>query len=217
MKLQVCLPGHSFSAEFFSCFIRLTQWLIKNKITYVINMAQSYSIHEVRNKCLQGDYRKGPEQKPFNGDQYTHIVWLDSDIIFTPQHIEQLLASDKQVIGGLYRTRNLKEFAAGNIENFTSDVIKPAVPLTPEYIKDKPSPVRVDYLGFGACVMKQGVIENLTFPWFRPELLTTEIDGVLCSAIPTEDIVLFRSLAKKGIDAFVDSNVIVGHLKSFTI
>lgn len=219
MKLMVCLPGNTFPAEFFCCYIRFTQWLIKNKIQYVINQASSYSIFEVRNKCLQGDYTKGPDQLPFNGDKYDKLLWLDSDIIFTPEQIETLLNTDKQVIAALYRTKKIKEYACGNIEGFTKPFIQPAVAVTDEYIKAHPAhtPIKVDYTGFGACVMKQGVIESISFPWFKPGVLTTLVDGVECSSIPTEDVLLFRELAKKGISAYVHPDVVVGHLKSFVI
>jgi hypothetical protein len=49
--------------------------------------------------CLGGDLRRGVNQKPFEGKlEYTHLMWIDSDIIFSVDNFKALLKQDKDVI-----------------------------------------------------------------------------------------------------------------------
>ena len=52
---------------------------------------------------LGGDVLAGPNQKPFQGKvDYDVIVWIDSDIIFTPEDVFKLLDSPHDVTAGVY-------------------------------------------------------------------------------------------------------------------
>ena len=61
---------------------------------------------------MLGNPEKGSDQKPFNGKEYDYILWIDNDIIFTPEDFQKLYKEDKDVISGLYVMANNTHFAA---------------------------------------------------------------------------------------------------------
>ena len=49
---------------------------------------------------------EGLDQQVFKGQEYDYILWLDDDIVFTPEDFEKLYKEDKDVISGLYLMAN---------------------------------------------------------------------------------------------------------------
>jgi len=106
MKILFCLPGSEYSGRFLTCWTNLLIHCLQRN--YQINVAQRSheDCYSVRNMCLGG-----PNQKPFGGKvDYDYIMWIDSDILFTPQHLEQLLDHDVDIIGGVYPTEDTKYY-----------------------------------------------------------------------------------------------------------
>ena len=53
--------------------------------------------------CLGGDVSRGAAQRAFNGQlDYDYIMWIDSDILFTPEQFVRLLSHDVDIVSGLY-------------------------------------------------------------------------------------------------------------------
>jgi hypothetical protein len=53
--------------------------------------------------CLGGNILAGENQKPFGGKlDYDYMMWIDSDIIFTPQQFQRLLDHNQDIVSGLY-------------------------------------------------------------------------------------------------------------------
>jgi hypothetical protein len=78
----------------------------------------------------------------------THILFVDDDMIYPEDTLEKLLAHDKDIIGGLYKTR---------YEN-------------PEYlIENKREDGTCDALGGGCLLVKTSVFRIIKQPWFNYE------------------------------------------------
>ncbi|MBD3393020.1 MAG: hypothetical protein GF418_13005 [Chitinivibrionales bacterium] len=57
----------------------------------------------VRNMYLGGDVMRGPAQKPFGGKlEYDYVMWIDADVLFTPEQFERLLKHDRDIVSGVY-------------------------------------------------------------------------------------------------------------------
>lgn len=85
-----CLPGNIFSGPFLECWTNLIAWCLASGIRPVVSREYSNNIYYSRNLCLGGDVMRGPEQKPFNGQiDYSHIMWIDSDILFSPEQFAE--------------------------------------------------------------------------------------------------------------------------------
>ena len=109
-----CLPGGSFSNTFLMCWSNTLYTLVKsNKYNIAISNDYSSHVHFVRAKCLGADVTAGPDQKPFQGKlDYDVILWLDSDMVFNYEMIEQLIESclyKYPVVSGVYAGQGGKE------------------------------------------------------------------------------------------------------------
>ncbi|MBD3391957.1 MAG: hypothetical protein GF418_07800, partial [Chitinivibrionales bacterium] len=103
LTIVFCLPGTSFSGSFLECWTNLMAWCLGNGIRPVLSRKQSCNIYYVRNMCLGGDVMRGPGQKPFGGKlEYDYVMWIDADVLFTPEQFERLLKHDRDIVSGVY-------------------------------------------------------------------------------------------------------------------
>ncbi len=165
--------------------------------------------------CLGADVLRGKNQVPFNGEiNYDYIMWIDSDILFTPQHFIQLLShKDKDIVSGLYPMEGgiaypvVKEW---NIDYFqkngTFEFLKTNDPIL--YNKQ---PFEVVYTGLGFVLVKKGVFEKIGYPWFPPEFFEFE-NGIydFCS----EDVGFCRKATRAGFKIWIDPTVVLRHEKT---
>ena len=206
----ICCPGQSFTGKFLTSLTYLIRHLHSKGFKVLFSTTFSRNIYEVRNKCLMGDPSNGPDQHLFNGQDYDYILWLDDDIIFTPEDFEKLYKEDKDVISGLYLMANGTQFAAVEVwdeeffkENGTFEF------LNKQDVSHRLLPFSVEYVGFGFLLFKKGIFEQLQYPWFEPTFL--EIKD--CIDFSMEDVTLCIKLRKSNIDVYVHPDVVVGHQK----
>ena len=79
-------------------------------------------------KTLGLDTLRGVNQKPFNGEvDYDVWVTIDSDVIFIPEQLEQLIEdTDKHpIVSGIYRMLDMKHYAA--VKTWNADYFKKQV------------------------------------------------------------------------------------------
>ena len=85
---------------------------------------------------------------------------------------------------------------------------------TLETMSKRRKPFTVDYAGFGWLMIRQGVFEQIEYPFFKPQWHTlkkgTENEIVDFSS---EDATFFLEMREKGIKCYIDPNVNVGHEK----
>ena len=211
IKVIFCLPASSFSGEFFDSFIDLIHYCYSKNIQFILSRHYSPVIYFVRNICLEGDVLRGRDQKPFNGESdYTHMMWIDSDIIFTPQHFQALLNHDKDIVSGVYMMKGGKYFAT--VENWDEDYFQRHGAFqfsTLESFKDRKGLIDVDYTGLGFMLVKKGVFESLKYPWFQP--VFHEIGD--CKDFSSEDASFCKMIKKNGYNVYIDPQIRVGHEK----
>jgi hypothetical protein len=117
IRVVFCLPGRSFSNAF------LIQWsetivALERTGRYDMKLSNGYSsfVPFARAICLGASVQRGPKQKPFDGKiEYDVLVWIDSDIVFGPQQVMDLIDAalqDHPVVSGIYMMDDGKHFAA---------------------------------------------------------------------------------------------------------
>lgn len=206
----ICCPGKSFSGKFIKNLTQLIKHLNNKGFKVYFCTTYSRNIYEVRNKCMFGNPQRGVDQKPFNGIEYDYILWIDDDIVFTPEQFQKLYKEDKQVISALYLMANNTQFAA--VEYWDEEYFQQNGSfefLNKEDINSRLLPFKVEYVGFGFLLFKHGVFEQLQYPWFEPTYL--EIKDA--TDFSMEDVTLCLKLKKKNINVYVHPEVIVGHDK----
>lgn len=214
-KIIFCLTGASFSGRFFDCFTELMHYCYKSNIDFAITRQESSVVYYVRNMCLGGDVLRGENQKPYNGKiEYSHLMWIDNDIVFSPQQFQKLLDYDKDIVSGIYMMSDGIHFAT--VQNWNEESFKKNGHfdfLKIEDIEQKTELVNVAYTGMGFMLIKKGVFESLTYPWFRPVFFSIGD----AKDFSSEDVSFCRLISEKGFKIFVDPQIRVGHEKKIVL
>ena len=208
-----CVPGRVFSNNFLQSWSELIIWCNSNNITPLLKNEYNSVVYYARNLCLSGDTLKGINQKPFQGEiKYDYIMWIDSDMVFTPLDFKVLLDMDKPIASGMYKTEDKVNYATV-IKMRKQDFIKNSTYefLNNDTLKILPDTFQVDYTGFGWILFKKGVLETLEYPWFRPYWYNY---GKNVKEFTSEDVGICKTLKEKGHKIVVNKNLIIGHEKS---
>ena len=210
-----CLPGRSFTNNFLTSWSELLLWCINNGITPLMVNRYSPNLYYVRNMCLGGNTVAGIHQKPFSGQvKYDYLMWIDSDVVFTPKQFVDLLEMNKPIASGLYMMHDNVHYAT--VEEMNDDIYRKNGHykfLTREDLKNKVGPFPVDYTGFGWMLIKQGVFEELEYPWFRPLWSDFSTETTTIQEFCMEDVAFCKLVKEKGYPVWIHPNVIVGHEK----
>lgn len=221
------LPGNSYSSQFLISWTNTFSYLLKTGL-YDIIIAPGVSsfVSFARMSTLGLNVLNGIDQKPINGTHFDIWITIDSDIIFTPEQVIQLIeGTDKHsVVSGLYRMSDLQHFAVvkewdtnyflqnGSFEFLTQDYIdnwKKETSL-------KYMPVNYTGLGFFAC--KKEVLYKMQYPYFDGELHEINVDSTkIIRDISGEDVNFCKNIVKAGYEIILDTDLRVGHLKQIII
>ena len=221
-KIVVALPGRTFSGRFMMNLLNTMMTLKSEGHDVVVTNEYSSYVTFSRMKTLGLDVRRGVDQKPFLG-KLDYDVWLtiDSDIIFTPDQILELIKDTEKypVVSGLYRMEDLTHYACvkeWDVEYFKQNgtfqfMKNEDLEGTPKYL-----PVAYNGMGFFAC--RREVLEKLKYPYFTYPLIEIEgKDGVLMRDMCSEDVAFCKNLTDAGIEVIVNTSLRVGHEKVLVI
>lgn len=213
----IAFPGKEFSGTF------LMQWsesLLKlTQLGYKIALTSDYSayIPFTRMMTLGLDTMRGNEQKPFDGKvEYDVWVTIDSDIIFTPKHLIELIEdTDKYpVISGMYKMSNSKYIAAvkeWNLAHFIKNGVYEFI--DPETFDKDLKHHEVAYVGMGFMACTREVLEKIEYPYFNYPTEELEVDGKTISQIFSEDVSFSKRVTDAGYKIVINTDLRVGHEK----
>lgn len=221
MKLLFCLPGYNYSGEFLIAWTRLVLGL--KEVGHEVMVSQNYSsfVPFARAKCLGADVLRGIKQKPFDGLEYDVLVWIDSDVLFTPEMVLELVNSQYQVTAGLYKMEDNKHFAVvkdwdvefykknGSFQFMDEDLVNRAKTIS-RYLP-------VAYSGMGLMAIKKDVIDKLEYPYFWYDLQKMKNGDVDIHEMCSEDVAFCKKLSDAGIPIMVDLSIRAGHQKRITL
>jgi hypothetical protein len=129
----------------------------------------------------------------------THVMFIDSDIIFKPSHVIELINFDEPVVGGAYSKRIEPVIATAwhSIDNWDTHV---------RLHEQTDSHIQVEAMALGFCLIKIQVFDNLELPWF--------ILGFKDGQYTGEDIEFFRNCKNNNVPVWLDVKVSleIGHL-----
>ena len=223
LSIVLCIPGNQFSSVFNRCLLSTVDFFYSNNIKYSYSNQYSSVVHFARSMCLGADLRRGIHQKPFDGKvQYTHLLWIDSDSVWTPQNLVDLLGRNVDVVAGHYLLHDQSGYATVSLKDWDLDYYKKNGKfkyLTDDDIKretekDKNALIETAYTGFGFLLMKKGVMESLDYPWFISMALDA---GDEVADITSEDVSCCLRLREKGYKVWVDPKVRIGHEKKVVL
>lgn len=213
MRIIFCLPGRSFSGKFLQSWTELHSACVHRGIDVLLSQRSNSNVYYVRAQCLGANVLRGKYQKPFDGAiKYDYVMWIDSDQVFKAEQFFKLLSHNKDIVGGLYLMEGGKQFAVVKDwdeeyfrQNSTFKFLEP-----PDLDKNKDL-MEVSYTGFGFLLIKYGVFENITYPWFEPQIINFNND---VTDFASEDVSFCLKAKKAGFKIHIDPTVIVGHEKT---
>ena len=221
-KIVVALPGRTFSGRFMMNLLNTMMTLKSQGHDVVVTNEYSSYVTFSRMKTLGLDVRRGVDQKPFLG-KLDYDVWLtiDSDIIFTPDQILELIKDTEKypVVSGLYRMEDLTHYACvkeWDIEYFKQNGTFQFMKV--EDLEGAPKYLPVAYNGMGFFACRRDVLEKMKYPYFSYPLIEIEgKDGVLLRDTCSEDVAFCKNLTDAGFEIMVNTKLVVGHEKTLVI
>ncbi len=132
-------------------------------------------------------------------NNFTHILWIDDDIIFSVNALETLVSKNKPVIGANYVHKDPTERRPVAI----------SLNKTRLDSKGKTGAEEVLIIGMGFFFLDLSVLKNIPAPYFESPWVP-EDNVLMC-----EDVYFCKKLRENGIKLHVDHDVQVGHVGSF--
>lgn len=103
--IHFCTPtyGGSVATDYFRSFVRSTEALHHNGIRFALSTISNESLVTRARNTLVSEF--------LSQKQGTHLLFIDADIGFEPQHVLSMLAamlrSDAKIVVGAYRTKDI--------------------------------------------------------------------------------------------------------------
>lgn len=132
----------------------------------------------------------------------THLMWIDSDMIFPADAVVRLFSHKAPVVGGVYHTRELP----GKIVGEMLDLQGNTVPI-PEAALREPAtaPFPVTLLPTGFLLTEMSVYDEVGWPWFESYYFDTADEEHMYFF--GEDVRFMKALGFKNIPVLCDPMV----------
>ena len=206
-NVLIATPGRNMENEYVVSLMDTVEVLNQKKISYKFINRYAPLVGMAREGTLMNsDFMDITSEKPLLGQAtYDKIIWIDSDISWTPEDFVKLYESEEDIVSGVYLSDRGAPMFSG------SEKPKNELLNTTEKFE-------VKYTGFGFLAVKQGVFESLTRPWFEPTFKKVTDESGKEYLIPQgEDFSFCAKATKAGYKIFVDPTVNVGHHKKVGI
>ena len=210
LKYLILLPiGSSISGLLIPQLLNLKSWCDRNNgDIYTVTGKPHNFARNLLATGGKGFINSGPPDAEI-------LIWVDSDILFTIEQLEELIKIDHPFAAGWYVSDLSNQVMCGNwdIEYFKQHKTIPF--LTKDELKDKAKLkiklLEVDFTGFGFVKMDSSLLKKMSYPYFT--LNEQNIDN--CIDLSSEDVSFCQNCFKAtGIKPAIVTNIQVGHLKS---
>jgi len=248
LKVIIGLPGDHFTQAFLLSWTNTIYTLLaSNKYDVKISPGKSSFVTFARMKTLGLDVLRGKNQKAFHDQEYDVFVSIDSDVVFSPIQLIELIECTKlhPVVSGYYMMQDNKNFAVVREWNKTyfaengsfkflqpKDVEEDMKKFNDEILerekaeKEKRDPgplsnpnfIKVCYTGLGFFACRKEVLEALSYPYFNCELQKMRgKNGTELVDMCGEDVALCKNIEDAGFDIMLNTRLRVGHEKNIIL
>jgi len=136
--------------------------------------------------CYIEDNRNGCVDYAINtGIDFTHLLWVDGDMIFPGDALGRLLAADKDIVGANYRQRTPPYGFTGVYHDMLDTHLL------------EPGLHRMRQMPTGLLLTKFDIYRKMGYPWFRPGLHNE----------PRDDIYFCRKAVDMGCEIWCDHDL----------
>lgn len=195
VKVMIAIPTQEFARR--ADFYDYVNMLEKPEETV---MTVSHGQSPARNRNIM-------IEQALNND-CTHILFLDDDMAFKPNLLNQLLAHDKDMVSGVYLMRNYPHFPVFFDQQFEDGRCKFS------FLENgRKGLVEAVNTGLGACLIKTDVFRKMSEELGKVWITLGELEkDHWC-----DDIAFFNKCRKAGFHLYVDLDCPVGHMMTAII
>ena len=186
MKLLIAVPTTDYiHAGFVKSLVDLTAELNRKKINYKVEILTGTLVYIARNKLANMAVN----------EHYTHVLWLDSDMVFNDQIVDDLMFCEKDMVCGAFVSRR-PPYGPCIYTSIRRNEI--------EKVKEfGTKPFRVDGCGF-ACVLTTTELLQAVAQKFGTTFQPTDYYG--------EDLAFCWRVGRIGREIWCEPTVRPGHL-----
>lgn len=202
-NVLIATPGHSVTIQYLKSLTNTIKVLSEENISWrFINQYSSQVSAAREGTTMDDNFLDITNNKPLLGKAtYDVMVWIDSDISWTPEDFLKLYRSDKDITSGVY---------------LSDQSVLMYTPSDKEHLKETEH-IQITHAGFGFIAIKQGVFENTPRPWFQTEYTKTTIKDKEYLIPYGEDYSFCTKARKEGYKIFLDPTVKVTHHKTISL
>lgn len=172
--------------------------LLGSGISFDVQPVQGPYVDTNRNLGVNAGRSHATYQNPLEG--YSHYLFIDSDISFTPAHLRFALNHKAPVVTLPYLTHEDNgEYQVGELDAYYKIISR--------YNKYERGTKRVSFTGGGFLLVESGVFSEIVYPWFHHSVVTVGLDSFAVG----EDVVFSAKLTEAGIPILCDFDHPVGH------
>lgn len=184
MKLMIAVPTTDFvHVEFMQSLVGLNAHLIRQGVNVSVRIMSGTLIYIARNRLALEAIENG----------YTHVLWLDSDMTFGPDILDDLMFCGHEMVCGAFVARR---------PNYSACVYTSLEPI--ERVQDfGTEPFRVAGCGF-ACVLTSVELLKAVYNQFATMFQPTAKNG--------EDLAFCDRVNKIGREIWCEPTVRPGHI-----
>jgi hypothetical protein len=211
VNLVIATPGHSVMAAYLRSLLAATRELDRRGISWAFSQEYSSHVADAREMTLNGGNQNIiKDSRPFRGEiTYDKILWIDSDIMFTPEDVIRAYESPLDVVSGAYT------LASGEVVAYDK-LFGEAFSMN--QVKEMKEPRKIFGAGMGFFCMKSGIFESLSRPWFQSVPATALVDGEeFTFPIMGEDLSLCKRINDAGFEIWLDPEIKLIHHKTFKL
>ena len=193
MKLLIAIPCmDTVPVPFMKSLVDLTRQLTSDGVDYTVAIESGTLVYMARDRLAGRAVNQG----------YTHVLWLDSDMVFEPDLLENLQWSGKDFVTGIAHGRR-KPFVSCLFKNIDLNHLE--LWQLEEYPKDT---FEVAGCGMACCLMETNVIKQVMIN-----------NGTAFTPFPQygEDLSFCKRAAALGFKIYAEPTVRVGHVAHLTI
>lgn len=186
---MIAMPSLDYMhAETVKCLMALVRKLQEDGVAHEVRILTGTLVYYARNALAKEATEKG----------FTHVLWLDADMVFSPEVVDDLQFCGKDFVCGVFQSRR---------KPFHSCMFKSIQP--PERWKEYPDqPFRLAGCGFGCVLMTTEVLKKVQ-GYF----------GTCFTPLPGfgEDLAFCKRATDLGIEIWCDPRVRIGHIAHIPI
>lgn len=146
---------------------------------------------------------------PLAGVEYDYMLWLETDMVFDPADVMNLINADTDIISALYPMGTNAPDAA--VAGWLPDK-RIHIPTAKEA---EAKAIPVDFCGLGFILVKKGVFEAIKYPWFKKMYSEPDNNGYITYL--GDDFSFCAEVKQLGYTVYIHSGVIAGHEKSIIL